>query len=192
MVTKEKNNMSSDFYSKNELSELGLKRFGENVLISKKCSIYGAENISVGNNVRIDDFCILSGNINIGNYVHISAYSALYGSMGIKIADYCGISSRCTLLSASDDFSGEFMINPTVPKEFTNVTGGLIKLEKFVQIGVNSVVMPKITLKEGSVVAAMSFVNENLDGWTIYAGIPVKKIKARNKNIIELEKRIKK
>ncbi|MEC2449247.1 acyltransferase, partial [Bacillus cereus] len=49
------------FYSQEELSEIGFLSVGENVLISKKTSIYNPGAISVGNNVRIDDFCILSG-----------------------------------------------------------------------------------------------------------------------------------
>ena len=63
----------NSFYKKDELKKLGLKHYGNNVLISRKCSIYSPEKISIGNNVRIDDYCILSGNITIKNYVHISA-----------------------------------------------------------------------------------------------------------------------
>ena len=51
------------FYKKEDLYKLGLKDLGKNVFISKKCSIYTPENISIGDNVRIDDFCILSGHI---------------------------------------------------------------------------------------------------------------------------------
>jgi len=178
------------FYSDNDLHNLGLKNFGENVLISKKCSIYDAQNISIGNNVRIDDFCLLSGKIKIGNYVHISAYSALYAKFGIEIDNYCGISPRCTLLSATDDFSGDFMISPLVKEKFTNVTGGKIVMEKFTQIGVQSVVMPNVIFKEGAVCGAFSFVNKNLEEWGIYAGIPARKIKNRNRKIIELEKQM--
>lgn len=69
----------NSFYTENELNELGLKAVGENVNISKKASLYGCSEISIGNNVRIDDFCILSGNIKIGDYVHVAAYTALYG-----------------------------------------------------------------------------------------------------------------
>lgn len=65
--------MKSNFYTEQELSELGLKSFGKNVLISRKCSIYGADNVTIGSHVRIDDFCVLSGHITIGNYIHISA-----------------------------------------------------------------------------------------------------------------------
>ncbi len=178
------------FYSAEELNEIGLKSYGENVLISKKVSIYSPETIKIGNNVRIDDFCILSGNIEIGNYVHIAAYTALYGKYGIEIKDFCGCSARCTIYSASDDFSGEYMISPMVSKEYTNVTGGKVTLEKFVQLGANTLVMPNVKIKEGTAVGAMSFVNKDLEKWGIYVGIPCKKIKNRKRNIEILSEKI--
>lgn len=46
----------TSFYSEDELKSIGLKTYGENVLISRFARIYGAKNISIGNNVRIDDF----------------------------------------------------------------------------------------------------------------------------------------
>lgn len=173
----------NSFYSEYELKNIGFKSFGKNVLISKKCSIYGAENISVGNNVRIDDFTILSGNIKIGNYVHISAYTALYGKYGITIGNFCGISPRCTLFSASDDFSGEYMISPMVDDKYINLSTGLIKMCNYTQIGANSIIMPNITINEGSICGAFSFVNKDLDEWSMYKGIPAKKYKDRNQNI---------
>jgi acetyltransferase-like isoleucine patch superfamily enzyme len=48
------------FYTNDDLKKLGFSSFGNNVLISDKASIYGANRIKIGNNVRIDDFCILS------------------------------------------------------------------------------------------------------------------------------------
>lgn len=181
----------NSFYSDEELKKIRFKSLGENVLISKKASIYSPEKIIIGNNVRIDDFCILSGNIQIGNHVHISAFVALYGKEKIIINDFCGCSTRCTIYSATDDFSGRYMISPMVPDEFTNVTGGEVILEKYVQLGANTVVMPNIKIKEGTAVGAMSFVNKDLEQWSIYAGIPCKKIKERNKNIIALSQKIK-
>ena len=67
----------NSFYSQEELQSMGFKELGANVLVSRKASIYGAEKISLGNNVRVDDFSILSGRIEIGNHVHIAAYVAL-------------------------------------------------------------------------------------------------------------------
>lgn len=103
----------NSFFTKNELSELGIGAIGNNVLISKKASLYGCSEMKIGSNVRIDDFCILSGRLEIGSYVHIAAYSALYGgSDGIFLADYTNISSRVSIYSISDDYSGFSMTNP--------------------------------------------------------------------------------
>ena len=82
------------FYSKKELEQIGLKKIGENVKLSKKASFYAPEKISIGSNVRIDDFCILSGLITIGDYVHIAAYTALYGGdCGVSVGDFVNLSS---------------------------------------------------------------------------------------------------
>ena len=68
----------NSFYSIDEIKKIGFKSIGNNVLISKKASFYNAETMVIGNNVRIDDFCILSGIIEIRDYVHIAAYSGLF------------------------------------------------------------------------------------------------------------------
>lgn len=176
----------TSFLSIEELKEIGFKSIGSDVFISRKASIYGAANISIGDNVRIDDFCILSGHITIGSNIHISAYVALYGALGIELMDNTGISPRTTIYSALDDFSGDYLIGPIHPKEKTNVTGGKVLLEKFVQIGCNSVIFPNVTIGEGSVVGAMSLVKDSLSKWGIYAGIPVKLIKKRSSNLLNL------
>ena len=173
----------NSFYNEDELRALGFALLGGNVLISKKCSIYNPEKISIGSNVRIDDFCLLSGDITIGNYVHISAFSCLYGRFGIKIGNFCGISPRCSLFSASDDFSGEFMISPMVKDEHINLKTGVITLENYSQIGANSILMPAVTIKEGAVCAAFSFVKTSLESWSMNKGIKEKKYKDRRKNV---------
>jgi galactoside O-acetyltransferase len=176
----------TSFYTKKELAELGLKKYGCNVLISRKSSIYSPEKISLGDNVRIDDFCILSGNITIGSYIHISAYCALYGSSGIGMEDYTGLSPRCTIFSASDDFSGDYLIGSMVDKDKTNVTGGKVLIKRYSQIGACSTILPAVIINEGVAVGAMSLVNKNLDEWGIYTGIPVQKIKERSKGLLKL------
>lgn len=181
--------MRNSFYNEIELNKLGFKRIGSNVRLSKKASFYSPESIVLGNNIRIDDFCILSGNITIGNYVHIAANVCLYGKFGIRIGDYCGVSPSTTLLSATDDFSGEYMVGPLVDECYTNVTGGEIILNDFVQIGANCVVMPNIAFGEGSAIGAMSLVNKSVDSWTISYGIPAKTMCLRKKNIIELARK---
>jgi galactoside O-acetyltransferase len=180
------------FYTDEELNKIGFKSLGTNVKISRKSSIYGASSISIGSNVRIDDFCILSGKIELGSHIHISAYCALYGAMGIRLEDYSGLSPRTTIFSAMDDFSGDYFIGPIHDKLKTNVTGGLVQISKFVQIGAGCIVFPSLIINEGVVVGSMSLVNKSLESWGIYVGIPCKRIKERSKKLLELEEKIKK
>lgn len=177
----------NSFYTEEELQKLGLKKYGHTVLISRKCSIYSPEKISIGDNVRIDDFCILSGTITIGSHIHISAYSALYGAKGIYLEDYTGISPRCTIFSAMDDFSGNYLIGPIHTSKFTNVEGGPVTMKKYSQLGTNTVVFPSIVVEEGAVTGAMTLVNKNLAPWTINFGIPVAEKKKRSKGLLTLK-----
>jgi acetyltransferase-like isoleucine patch superfamily enzyme len=50
---KEVLNMTTSFLSKEELTKIGFKKIGKNVFLSRKASIYGPENMEIGNNVRI-------------------------------------------------------------------------------------------------------------------------------------------
>lgn len=175
----------TSFYSDEELRNFGFKSIGGNVRISRYARIYGASGITIGDNVRIDDFCILSGEIKLGSNIHISPYVALYGAMGIEFEDYTGISAHSVIYSAMDDFTGNFLVGPIHPEGTTNVTGGLVKVNRYVQIGVNSVVFPNLTIGEGSVIGACSLVRDSIGEWGIYCGVPVKKLKERNKNMLK-------
>lgn len=178
--------MKTSFYTEQELSQLGLKSYGENVRISRFAQIYSPEKISIGDNVRIDDFCILSGRIEIGSHIHIAAYCALYGAdYGIVMEDYTGLSARATIYAAIDDFSGEYLIGPIHDNRLTNVTGGEVRLCRFSQIGAGSLIFPSVQIGEGSVVGAMSMVKADLEEWGVYVGIPAKKIKCRSKVLLK-------
>ena len=182
--------MKTSFYSPDELLKMGFKKIGVNCLISKNASFYGIEKISLADFVRVDDFCILSGEITIGSYVHISAYCALYGAEGIVIGNFSGLSPRCTLYSSVDDFSGAYLINPMVPEEYTNVSGGKIILKDYVQLGANTITMPNITIDEGVICGAFTFVNRDLISWNMYIGIPVVFHKTRKKDLLQYASKV--
>lgn len=183
----------SSFYSEEELVQLGLKKYGKNVLISKKASIYGAANISIGDNVRIDDFCILSGKIEIRSFVHIAAYTALYGGeAGIFIEDFANLSSRICVYSISDDYSGETMTNPMVPDKYKNVESKPVYIKQHTIVGSTSIILPGVVVEEGSSFGSFSFINHDSEPWSVNVGIPFKKIGNRSKNLLELEKQFRK
>lgn len=178
----------SSFLSIDELKKIGLKSFGQNVFISKNAMFYNPHNIEIGSNVRIDDFCILSGKIKIGSYVHIGAGCYLYGAYGIEVGDFSGLSPRCTIFSAIDDFSGKYLISPLTMKEHNNLIKGLVKISSMVQLGVDTIVFPDLVIEEGVATGANTLVRKNLDSWNIYAGQDCKRIKAREKDIQKLIK----
>jgi len=177
------------FYSLIELSKLGLKQYGNNVKISRFTNIYNPSNIIIGNNVRIDDFCILSAGDKpfvLEDNIHISAGVYIYGTGGIYIKSYSNISSGSKLFSVNDDYSGEYMVGACVHIELRNVKEEAIILEKYVVIGANSVVLPGVYLEEGVAIGANSLVNKSCKEWSIYGGTPIRFIKQRAKRIIDI------
>lgn len=179
------------FYTESELKSLGFKSLGDNVLLSKKASFYNQHNISIGSNVRIDDFVILSGRIKIGNFVHIGAFSSISGGKeGVILSDFCGLSNHVRIFGTSDDYSGETMTNPCIPIEFKKPTSKQIILEKHCIVGSGSILLPNAYLAEGVAVGAMSLMAKKTKPWGIYFGIPAKRIKERKRNILELEKNL--
>lgn len=181
------------FLTEQQLSSMGFAKLGSNVLISDKASIYGASRIKIGSNVRIDDFCVLSageGGIDIGNYVHIAVFALLIGAGKITVSDFAGVSSRVSIYSSNDDYTGKFLTNPMVPAEYTNVTHADVTLAKHVIIGSGSVVLPGVTLHEGAAVGSLSMITKDCEAFSVYIGAPAKKIKNRKRELLALEARL--
>lgn len=176
--------------SRTTIESMGFAAVGENVHISDRASFYNCPHISIGSNIRIDDFCVLSagsGGITIGDYVHIAVYSSLIGSGVITLSNFCNISSRVAIYSSSDDYSGEAMTNPMVPELYTHVLHADVFLGKHVIIGSGSVILPGVRIEEGAAVGALSLVREHCRAFGVYAGAPAKFIKNRKKNLLDLE-----
>ena len=185
--------LKSKYYSENELSDFGFKKIGKNVLISSDARIYGQENISIGNNVRIDDFVILSatnGFIEIGNNVFIARGCHLSGFFGIILKNFSSMAANTIIYSASDDYSGNFLTAQAIPQEYTSHIGGLVTIGKHVIIGASTVIIGGCEIGEGCSVGSMSLVIKDLEEWNVCAGIPAKILKERSKTLLELEKKL--
>jgi len=177
-----------------ELKKMNFKHLGKNVKLSDKASIYNAENIYLDDNCRIDDFCILSagnGGIHVGKYVHIAAYSSLIGAEEIYLDDFSGLSSRVSIYSSSDDYSGNYLTNPNTPLQYRRVENKAVHIGKHAIIGAGTVILPGAALKEGVAIGALSLVSDMVyDGFNIYGGVPAKKIKTRNNTLLKLEQEL--
>jgi galactoside O-acetyltransferase len=186
-----KRGIKMTWLSAEKIEQLGFASVGENVFLSSKASFYNCKNISIGNNVRIDDFCVLSageGGIVIGDYAHIAFFTSLIGMGKIMVADFATLSTRVAIYSSNDDYSGQFMTNPMIPSEFTNVQHGDVKIGRHVIIGTGSIVLPAVILEDGVVVGALSLIRVNCEAFSVYCGVPAKKISERKKDLLELEK----
>lgn len=183
--------LQSKYFTEHDLKDFGFKSIGNNVRISSDARIYGQENISIGNDVRIDDFCILSavnGSITIGNYVFIARNSHLSGFFGIQMHDFSSMAANTVVYSASDDYSGDYLTAQAIPQKYTAHIGGLVVIGKHVIIGSSCTIIGPCCIGEGCSIGAMSLIQKDLDPWGIYVGIPCKRLKDRKKGLLSLEK----
>ena len=186
--------IGTSFYSEKDLKQFKFQSIGKNVLIKKNVGMFFIENISIGSNVRIDDNVIIvaskkGSTVKIGNYVHIASNCYLAGSDGIEMMDFTTLAPGVLIFSGSDDYSGKKLTNSMVGNPYVEGKSGKVTLCKHVIIGAGSVVLPDVTIKQGSSVGALSLVNKDLNPWGVFAGIPAKKIKNRHKDILKLEKK---
>lgn len=180
--------LNPGFYGSEELREFGIAEVGSNVQVAKNITIIGVENIYLGNDIRIDGNTVInahSGFLKIGNFVHIGGGSFLSCGGGIEFHDFSTISQGVRVYSNSDDYSGDFMTNPIVPKKFTNNVAGLVRFHEHVIVGSGAVVLPNCELFEGAAVGALSLVNRSLESWGVYGGIPAHYLKPRSKGLLD-------
>ncbi len=178
--------------SRDSLKSLGFAALGRGVQVSELASFHGTPRIALGDHVRIDDFCVISagaGGVAIGRHVHLAVYSSLIGAGKITLGDFCNISSRVSIYSSSDDYSGTTMTNPTVPERYKNVQHADVMLGRHVIIGSGCVVLPGVTLEDGVVVGALSLVKDDCAAFGIYAGNPARRVRERKRDLLALEQR---
>lgn len=178
------------YYTEEQLKELGFKYIGKNVKISDKASIYNHDQIEIGDNSRIDDFCVISGKIKIGRNVHIAPFCLVAGGeRGINFEDFSGLAYQVQVFTQSDDYSGKTLTNPTIPTEYKKEIKKEVIIGKHSIVGAGSIIMPGVILEEGTSVGAMSLIRKSTEKWSIYLGNPAKKITSRKKDLLELEKK---
>lgn len=172
-----------------QLKEMGFKSLGVDVKISDRASIYNADQIEIGDHSRIDDFCVISGKVAIGRNVHIAPYCLVAGGEeGVVFEDFSGLAYQVQVFTQSDDYSGKTLTNPTVPAEFKKESKRPVLIGRHSIVGAGSIILPGVTLRQGTSVGAMSLIRKSTLEWSIYVGNPAVKIKDRKKDLLELEK----
>jgi len=158
-----------------------------NLRIFDFTKIINPEYVFVGDNVIIDDFCLLYAKpdaiIEIGSWVHIASFTSLTGGP-VEIGDFCGIASGCRIIAGTDLYENGALLGPSIPEKFRNLNREGCVLKNFCFIGANSCIFPGVEIGEGTVVGAGSIVRKNLDPWGVYVmkNGNMEKIKERDKN----------
>lgn len=182
------------YFSDLELIELGFGSVGKNVRISKTSTLYNRSQIHIGNNVRIDNFCVvaMSGNatLRIGSYVQISAYCFMNGLCDLSLEDYVTLAPAVRVFTSSDDYSGECMTNALVPEPFRRTISETVMLRKHTIIGTASTILPGVELGEGTAVGAYSLVKESSEPFSVIAGVPAVFKKRRSRALLEQEQKL--
>src|SRR6185312_9054927 len=166
------------FLTREQIDKIGFAKVGQQVFISDRATFYNPSKISMGSYIRIDDFCVFSagnGGIELGDFVHIGCLSSLIGHAKIKFGSYCGLSSKVSVYSSNDDFSGYSLPSVRLLQEkYRNVSDKPVTFGDYSTVGTLSVILPGVLVGEGAIVGAASLVRKNLDPWYIYTGNPLR------------------
>ena len=161
---------------------------GENVLISTRAVFYEPEKMRIGDNSRIDDFCLVTGSVTLGRNVHLAAYTHVAGgNSGITFGDFAGCAYGCHVLTQSDDYSGESLTNPTIPQRFKKETFTTVRIGRHAILGTGTIVLPGCDVGDGVSTGAGTVVTQPLEEWTIYVGQPARPVGPRSRSLLNLE-----
>ncbi len=183
-------NYGRQYLADSEVAQIPFASIGKHVLIHSRVNLINVENIHLGSNIRIDaDVTITASQpVRLGDYIHIGAQCYLAGAAGIVLEDFSGLSQGVKIYSVSDDYSGEHLTNPTVPRRYLSVNEGQVTLGRHVIVGAGSVILPGVDLSEGCCVGALSLVCTTTKPWGVYAGVPATRRRERSQNLLQLER----
>lgn len=177
------------YLTDSQLEKMGFKSFGQHVKISDKASIYNADQMEIGDHVRIDDFCVVSGVLKLGSYIHITPFCLIAGGeKGVVMEDFTTIAYGSQVFSQSDDYSGMTLTNSLIPVKYKAEKKERVTLERYVIVGAHSVILPGVTVAEGCAIGAMTLVTKSTDSWGVYVGSPAKRLKERSRAMLALKK----
>lgn len=100
-------------------------------------------------------------------------------NINVTIGNNVSIARNCTLIVDSIPNNSNLLCSNYLLKKSIFIDGYII-IEDDVWIGANTIIFPNVTIKKGSIIGAGSIVLNNTEEFSIYAGVPAKKIKNIN------------
>ena len=127
------------------------------------------------------DLCVMpdvifkyADKISIGDYVYFNYRCLVVAKADITIGNHVLIGPNVIINSGMHNYKDK---NKSIREQ--GHKSGEIVIEDDVWIGANCIIMPGITLGKGSVIGANSFVNKDVEPYTVVAGSPIKILSTR-------------
>jgi acetyltransferase-like isoleucine patch superfamily enzyme len=159
-----------------------LKSCGEGVKIYPMAKIAFPHVVELGNHSKVRDFAfIFAGEgVKVGEYSDIQPHTVIWGGGLTIIGDRVSTGPGTVFLSATYSHAPGLRMVDGLPEGAAIAIGGKLVIGNDVYIGARSVIMP-VTIGEGAIIGAGSFVNKDCEPYGIYVGSPAKKIGERPK-----------
>ncbi|GAB4347061.1 MAG: hypothetical protein Kow0099_28850 [Candidatus Abyssubacteria bacterium] len=177
---------AAGFFLRGAYFKAKLGRMGKNVLIDLGVTIWNPENVSIGDYSHLDTNVKIEGNgpVSIGSFVHVASNVLLQGRGGLTIGDYADIAAGSLIYSGVNHYTDGttdryYEMSSCAPADRQFVRCAPVTVERSAFIGLNSVVMPGVTVGEGAIVGACSFVNRDVGPYEIAVGVPARAMKER-------------
>jgi acetyltransferase-like isoleucine patch superfamily enzyme len=130
---------------------------------------------SVGAGSRILQHVIIHhpGGLTIGRASGVSSLTQINAAGGVTIGDHVLIGPGCTIWSQNHQFA------PGMPIALQDYDLAPVAIEDDVWIGAGAIVLPGVTLRRGTVVAAGSVVTRSSTANAVLAGVPARRVSSR-------------
>ena len=179
------------------------KKCGKNLTIDVGVIFEGCELISIGHNVHIDKYCIIStgknvqgkikrkanlnfsgdtGEIILGNNIHITQFCILMGFGGIELNNNCVLSSGSKIYSLTNtayDIDNKEAIISIMPYSQAPFLLSPVYLDENTWLGLHSIIMPSVSIGKNSFSAANSVLISDFRENSYISGNPAKFIRER-------------
>lgn len=144
---------------------------GRGTFIWAKNKLEIGDNFYLGKYSSIETNCIIGNNVIIANHVGIvGRYDHNYQQVGVPV--------RLASQIRDNDYNWKGLNEITI-------------IEDDVWIGYGAIVMSGVHIARGCIIAAGAVVTKDTEAYTIYAGVPAKKIRPRFDNESDLQRHIK-
>ena len=183
---------------------------GRGVVFGRDLVIRNARNVRLGDQVIIDDDCVIDGRgagqeqMVIGNRVIVGRGAMLQSKIGpVHLGRDCDIGSGCIVHSQGATYIGDEVVlgggckisggnfqierSPEVPgpsemmaREQTRWSSGPIRIGSRSILGMGCMVLDGVELGEGVVLGAGSIATKSIPAWTVAVGAPAKVIRERD------------